>query len=68
MFNSYGPTEATVVATVAKCGPTARHHRRADPNYSCTSATRRQSLVAGIEGELLIGGPGVARGYLKRDE
>ncbi len=69
IFNSYGPTEATVVATVAEVlpdepvsigGPIA--------NYSCYVAGEANNLLArGVEGELLIGGPGVARGYLKRD-
>jgi non-ribosomal peptide synthetase-like protein len=69
IFNSYGPTEATVVATVAEVqpdepvtigGPIA--------NYSCYVADEANNLLErGVEGELLIGGPGVARGYLKRD-
>ena len=69
IFNSYGPTEATVVATVAEVrpdepvtigGPIA--------NYTCYVADEANNLLArGVEGELLIGGPGVARGYLKRD-
>ena len=70
IFNSYGPTEATVVATVAEVlrdrpvtigGPI--------PNYTCYVADEALNLLdRGVEGELLIGGPGVARGYLKRDE
>ena len=69
IFNSYGPTEATVVATVAEVrpnepvtigGPIA--------NYSCYVADEANNLLArGVEGELLIGGPGVAPGYLKRE-
>ena len=69
IFNSYGPTEATVVATVAEVlrdqpvtigGPI--------PNYTCYVADEALNLLdRGQEGELLIGGPGVARGYLKRD-
>ncbi len=69
IFNSYGPTEATVVATVAEVqpnepvtigGPIA--------NYTCYVADEANNLLErGVEGELLIGGPGVARGYLKRD-
>ncbi|PNG25307.1 Pls/PosA family non-ribosomal peptide synthetase [Methylocella silvestris] len=70
IFNSYGPTEATVVATIGEVqagvavtigGPI--------PNYSCYVVDEDLNLVApGSEGELLIGGPGVARGYLKRPE
>ena len=69
IFNSYGPTEATVVATVAEVvrdkpvtigGPI--------PNYTCYVADEQLNLLGrNVEGELLIGGPGVARGYLKRD-
>lgn len=70
IFNSYGPTEATVVATVAEVrpgepvtigGPIA--------NYTCYVASEGPELLApGQEGELLIGGPGVARGYLGRPD
>ncbi len=70
IFNSYGPTEATVVAT-------ADEVRRGEPvtiggpipNYTCYVLDEELRPVArGSEGELLIGGPGVARGYLKRPE
>ena len=68
IFNSYGPTEATVVATIAEV-------RRGDavtigtpiPNYSCYVVDEAMRPVpVGVEGELLIGGPGVATGYLNR--
>ena len=37
------------------------------PNYSCYVVDERLEVVEpGVEGELLIGGPGVARGYLRR--
>ncbi|MBL1258210.1 Pls/PosA family non-ribosomal peptide synthetase [Methylocystis sp. Sn-Cys] len=69
IYNSYGPTEATVVATIAEV-------RRGEavtigkpiPNYSCYVVDETLALLPpGAEGELLIGGPGVAKGYLKRD-
>lgn len=69
IYNSYGPTEATVVATIAEV-------RRGEvvtigkpiPNYSCYVVDESLALLPpGQEGELLIGGPGVAKGYLKRD-
>ncbi|ACK49971.1 non-ribosomal peptide synthetase [Methylocella silvestris BL2] len=70
IFNSYGPTEATVVATIAEVQPGAAVTIGGPiPNYSCYVVDDELHLVApGSEGELLIGGPGVARGYLKRPE
>ena len=70
LFNTYGPTEATVVATAAEMragepvtigGPIA--------NYSVYVADEALRLLGpGEPGELLIGGPGVAGGYLQRPE
>jgi non-ribosomal peptide synthetase-like protein len=70
VFNSYGPTEATVVACAAELGagdtvtigtPIA--------NYSCYVVDEALNLVPpGQQGELLIGGPGIAAGYLGRPE
>ena len=69
IYNSYGPTEATVVATVAEVRPgEAVTIGKPIPNYSCYVVDEALSLLPrGKEGELLIGGPGVAKGYLKRD-
>ncbi|WP_448188502.1 Pls/PosA family non-ribosomal peptide synthetase [Azospirillum sp. sgz301742] len=68
IFNSYGPTEATVVATVAEVRPDETVTiGRPIPNYTCYVADESLALVApGVQGELLIGGPGVAQGYLNR--
>ncbi|MDO9443363.1 MAG: amino acid adenylation domain-containing protein [Beijerinckiaceae bacterium] len=68
IFNSYGPTEATVVATVAEVRPGEPVTIGGPiPNYTCYVADDALNLLGrGIEGELLIGGPGVARGYLNR--
>jgi amino acid adenylation domain-containing protein len=70
LYNTYGPTEATVVATASLLrkgedvtigGPI--------PNYSCYVVdTDLVPVDAGVVGELLIGGPGVASGYLGRDD
>lgn len=70
VFNSYGPTEATVVATVAEVLPGEDVTiGRPIANYSCYVVNEALELVPeGQEGELLIGGPGIARGYLKRPE
>ena len=70
IFNSYGPTEATVVATVAelRAGEPVTIGRPI-PNYTCYIVDETMALVTtGVEGELLIGGPGIASGYLGRQD
>ncbi len=69
IYNSYGPTEATVVATISEVRPgEAVTIGKPIPNYSCYVVDDAlQLLDPGVEGELLIGGPGVAKGYLRRD-
>ena len=70
IFNTYGPTEATVVATAARvsAGETITIGKPI-PNYTCYVVDDALNLVApNVEGELLIGGPGVARGYLQRPQ
>ncbi|WP_406857431.1 Pls/PosA family non-ribosomal peptide synthetase [Alsobacter sp. KACC 23698] len=70
VFNTYGPTEATVVATAweAVAGEAVTIGRPI-ANYSCYVASEDLALLPpGVQGELLIGGPGVAQGYLKRPE
>ena len=68
IFNSYGPTEATVVATVAEVTRgTPVTIGTPIPNYTCYIVDQAlRPVSAGVEGELLIGGPGIATGYLKR--
>ncbi|MBO1055966.1 MAG: amino acid adenylation domain-containing protein [Dolichospermum sp. JUN01] len=70
-FNGYGPTEASVCATLAKCTPF-------DPKVTIGSPianvqvyildSQLQPVPIGVPGELHIAGVGVARGYLKRPE
>lgn len=70
IFNSYGPTEATVVATVAElqAGETVTIGRPI-PNYTCYIVNEAGELCQpGEQGELWIGGPGVAVGYLQRPD
>ncbi len=69
IFNGYGPTEATVVATIAEVWPKeAVTIGKPIPNYACYVVDDELNLVGpNVEGELLIGGPGVAQGYLKRE-
>lgn len=66
MLNTYGPTEATVVATWADCVPgEAVTIGRALPDYSAYVLDEAMKQVpAGETGELYIGGPAVARGYM----
>ncbi|ODH00206.1 hypothetical protein A4S05_34205 [Nostoc sp. KVJ20] len=70
-FNAYGPTEASVCATVAKCTPgdekvTIGHPIANKTIYILDSDL--QLVPIGVAGELHIGGVGLARGYLNRPE
>jgi non-ribosomal peptide synthetase-like protein len=68
LFNTYGPTEATVSASIAQL------HRgepvtigKPLPNYGLLIVDSEMKLVPiGQTGELCITGPGVAQGYLGR--
>ncbi|SMC79747.1 Pls/PosA family non-ribosomal peptide synthetase [Sporomusa malonica] len=70
LFNSYGPTETTIVATVGELRPDKPVTiGRALPNYRTYIVNEKLELVPiGEEGELLIAGPGVSRGYLNMDD
>src|SRR5581483_8663779 len=70
MVNTYGPTEATVIATFADCDPARRVTiGQPLPNYHVHVVDDELRPVAsGQPGELLIGGVGLARGYLGRPE
>jgi len=70
ILNTYGPTEATVVATAAEVVPGETVTiGRPIPNYTAYVVNESLHLVhPGEQGELLIGGPGVARGYHGRPE
>lgn len=72
-FNSYGPTETTVTATVHEPDPSSLDPAlpvpigRAVPLWSAgVLDAAGQPATFGVPGELVIGGPGVARGYLGR--
>jgi amino acid adenylation domain-containing protein len=70
-FNAYGPTEASVCATIAKC-------TEDDNKISIGKAIANvqvyildeylQPVPIGVPGELHIGGTGLSRGYLNRPE
>ncbi|CAH0352357.1 Linear gramicidin synthase subunit D [Aquabacterium sp. CECT 9606] len=76
LLNTYGPTEATVTATVLDCGPYVRGSLPAPAQMPIGSplAGRQlhvldanlQSVPVGVAGELCIGGELLARGYLNR--
>ncbi|WP_188306019.1 non-ribosomal peptide synthetase, partial [Streptomyces sp. CBMA123] len=71
MVNSYGPTEATVVATWTGpltpgtgAAPAIGHPSGATRVYVLDAALR--PVPPGVTGELHLAGPGLARGYLGR--
>ncbi len=70
MLNTYGPTEATVTATWAELRPD-RPVTIGKPLPTCTVHLLDDSLrpvKAGESGEICIGGPGVACGYINRPD
>lgn len=70
MVNTYGPTEATVIATYGDCSPDKPVTiGRAVPNYRVFILDpQMQPAPVGEVGELHIGGVSLARGYLGRPE
>ncbi|RLU86320.1 peptide synthetase [Streptomyces griseocarneus] len=70
ILNTYGPTEATVTATVAELLPGRPVTiGRPLPTYSVVLLDEeRHPVPDGTVGEICIGGPGVARGYVGRPE
>ena len=71
LLNSYGPTEATVTATLGRMTPDrAVTIGRPLPTYSILilDAERAEALPLGEAGEIGIAGIGVAEGYLNRPE
>jgi amino acid adenylation domain-containing protein/thioester reductase-like protein len=70
-FNAYGPTEASVCATVAKCTPEDNKVTIGRPIANTQIYildSQLQPVPIGVPGELHIGGAGVARGYLHQRE
>jgi non-ribosomal peptide synthetase-like protein len=68
MLNVYGPTETTVNATAAVCkrGCPVTIGRPLEGYDALVLDGDMRPLPQGEEGELYIGGPGIARGYFKR--
>ncbi|SDY35924.1 amino acid adenylation domain-containing protein [Lysobacter sp. yr284] len=70
LWNLYGPTETTVWSTIAEIEDPERI-ALGEPianTWLHILDKRGQPVPAGVAGELLIGGEGVARGYRKRDD
>jgi len=65
-FNVYGPTEATIYATVARCQPGVKVTIGKALKHINTYVLgpNRELLGPGEAGELYLGGPGVANGYI----
>ncbi|RSZ60356.1 non-ribosomal peptide synthase/polyketide synthase [Massilia atriviolacea] len=67
LVNAYGPTEATINATILACQPGANPRSIGSPvaNTPVYLLDRHgQPVPPGVAGEIHIGGVGVARGYL----
>lgn len=71
VFNTYGPTEATVIATYAilEEGKEVTIGKALD-GYEVLLVDEHLQPITGIdqEGEILIGGESIARGYLNRED
>lgn len=70
MVNTYGPTEATVIATFADCHPDRPVSiGRPLPNYTAYILdSHLRPVEEGETGELYLGGMGLARGYVGRPD
>ncbi|KAJ1969317.1 hypothetical protein IWQ62_000697, partial [Dispira parvispora] len=70
LYNGYGPTEITVVATNKEVKPNDRVTiGRPLPNRECYILDNRQQLLPiGTIGEIYIGGAGVSQGYINRPD
>jgi non-ribosomal peptide synthetase-like protein len=70
ILNTYGPTETTVTCTMAELRPGKPVTiGRPLPTYRITLLDDdRRPVPAGGVGEICVGGPGVARGYVNRPD
>ncbi len=71
LVNAYGPTEGTVCSTMHVYEQGDLHTNIGAPNANTkvyVLDADRQPVPVGVIGELYIGGAGIARGYLNREE
>jgi len=74
LFNTYGPTEATIVATRCELPPDLAVAgevpigRPVPGAWTRVADPRLELAPAGVPGELCLGGAGLARGYLGRPD
>ncbi len=75
LFNTYGPTESTIVATACELTTANSDADREVPigqpvtnMVACVLDQNQQRVPVGVCGELLVGGPGLARGYMNRPD
>ncbi|WP_142245574.1 AMP-binding protein, partial [Mycobacterium sp. IS-836] len=68
MFNAYGPTETTIWATCAPltAGQPVNIGAPVAGVYALVLDTRLNPVPVGVVGELYVGGPALARGYVGR--
>ncbi len=70
-FNAYGPTEATVCASIAECTDSSQ---KLPIGYPITNTqvylldAQQQPVPVGVPGEIHLGGVGLARGYLNQPQ
>ncbi|GFJ76301.1 hypothetical protein Phou_004810 [Phytohabitans houttuyneae] len=73
LWNTYGPTEATIIATAARLTPADAGRRPPIGRPiagTCAHVRDRHGgpVPDGVPGELYLGGPGLASGYLGRPD
>jgi amino acid adenylation domain-containing protein/non-ribosomal peptide synthase protein (TIGR01720 family) len=69
LYNQYGPTETTVDALMSRCSAEPVSLGRPIDNVECyVGDAHGHPQPLGVQGELWIGGSGLARGYLNNPE
>ncbi len=68
IYNGYGPTETTIGATITEAGDSESIGRPIANTCIRIVNARGEDVPCGAVGEILVGGNGVGRGYLKLPE